>query len=608
MRNVRLLLKGGGALILYETITPQAILPGYIFGLLPGWWLSDECDRSWTPLSSETGWDKCLRNTGFSGATISLMNKSDISHLGGCALISVAVEEPGPQIVQNVGLQIALITRDVSSLHYTLAEQLISVLEDRCGRCCVILTLSELSPFDFDCAVSIFLPELDTPFLNGIPAEHFILLQKIISRSKGILWLTNEDMDNPTNQMIQGLARCVREEYKNLRFITLSLKGQEQDFNARHILQVLHNSLLSPSSDFEGEFVEKDQMLWIKRVTEARDLNFHLSQQTNSQALSYEALGEAVLRPLRLEIARAGMLDSLRWVDESRARLPLADYEVEIQVMASGLNFRDVLVALGQVSADSLGGEGAGIVTRASRHTGFAPGDRVVSLIGGSFTSFGRGHYLTTAKIPDDMLFSTAAALPIIFCTDLYCLKHWPRMSASETILIHSAAGGFGQAAIQIAKLYNAEIFATVGSDEKRQVLSDLYGIPDDHIYSSRSQRFVSNAKKMTKGKGVDVILNSLSGEGLRGSWECIAPLGRFIEVGKRDVYNFGNLANVSICRERDIRLCGFRTPHRCRSADSWNVAPGSDGFGSGRTYSCARAITFIPYFSRGGCVQVHAI
>ena len=110
LRNVRLLLNPGGTLILYETVTPQAILPGYIFGLLPGWWLSDENDRIWSPLYSEASWDECLRNTGFSGVALSLKNNNDFSHRGGCALIATAVDNSDQTTKTDQELQVALIT------------------------------------------------------------------------------------------------------------------------------------------------------------------------------------------------------------------------------------------------------------------------------------------------------------------------------------------------------------------------------------------------------------------------------------------------------------------------------------------------------------------
>lgn len=109
------------------------------------------------------------------------------------------------------------------------------------------------------------------------------------------------------------------------------------------------------------------------------------------------------------------------------------------------------------------------------------------------------------------------------------------RIQKGETVLIHWAAGGLGQAAIQLAQVIGCEIYATVGSIQKRDILENSYGIPRDHIFSSRDLSFADGIKRMTKGRGVDVILNSTSGDALKASWECIAQYGRFIEVGKYD-------------------------------------------------------------------------
>ena len=140
------------------------------------------------------------------------------------------------------------------------------------------------------------------------------------------------------------------------------------------------------------------------------------------------------------------------------------------------------------------------------------------------------------------MTLDEAAAIPLVFMTVLYSLNHVARLSSGENILIHAAAGGVGQAAIQVAQLAGAEIFATVSSIEKRDWLVSEYGIAEDHIFSSRDLLFVKGIKRMTQGRGVDVVLNSLSGEALRRSWDCIAPFGRFIELGKRDIAANGRL------------------------------------------------------------------
>ena len=170
------------------------------------------------------------------------------------------------------------------------------------------------------------------------------------------------------------------------------------------------------------------------------------------------------------------------------------------------------------------------------------PGDRVVGFVEGSFATVGRGKSSKFCTIPENFSFPAAAALPTIYCTAYYSLSHCARIEPGETILIHSAAGRFGQAVIQPAKLYGAEIYVTVGNDEKRQFLFDTYNIPKDPMFSSRSDSFAKGVKRMTNNRGVDVVINSLVGEALRSSWECIAPFGRFIEVGKKDVHNYVTL------------------------------------------------------------------
>ncbi|KAL8853081.1 MAG: hypothetical protein Q9221_002112 [Calogaya cf. arnoldii] len=240
-----------------------------------------------------------------------------------------------------------------------------------------------------------------------------------------------------------------------------------------------------------------------------------------------------------LTIGVVGLLDSLHFREEAQESGPLPDNEIEILTKAVGMNFRDVLVALGQLPSSRFGNECAGIVTRVgpSAKSRFNVGDRVVSARSATFRTRNRCVATVAKLIRDHMDFATAAAIPIAFCTAEYCLSHWAHLRTGESILIHSAAGGFGQAVVQLAKLRKAEIFITVGTDEKRSLMTELYGIPEDHIFSSRNLQFAKGVRRMTQNRGVDVVINSLAGEGLRNSWECTALFGRFIEVGKKDIY-----------------------------------------------------------------------
>ena len=155
------------------------------------------------------------------------------------------------------------------------------------------------------------------------------------------------------------------------------------------------------------------------------------------------------------------------------------------------------MVALGQLPDKSLGQECAGTVTRIGQSvdpTKIAVGDRVCCITHGAFKTYARSHMSSVCKIPESMTFVTAAAIPVVFCTAYYSLHHLARLNAGESILIHAAAGGVGQAAIQLAQLIKAEVYATVGTDQKKQMLMDLYNIPSHRILSSRNTSFAQGS------------------------------------------------------------------------------------------------------------------
>lgn len=140
------------------------------------------------------------------------------------------------------------------------------------------------------------------------------------------------------------------------------------------------------------------------------------------------------------------------------------------------------------------------------------------------------------------MSFITAATIPVVYCTAYHALFEIGRLSKGDSILIHAAAGGVGQAAVMLAQRAQTEVFVTVGTAEKKALMQQHYRIPDDHIFSSRDSSFQQELMHITKNRGVDVVLNSTAGETLHQSWQCLAPLGRFIEIGKRDLIGNSNL------------------------------------------------------------------
>jgi acyl transferase domain-containing protein/NADPH:quinone reductase-like Zn-dependent oxidoreductase/acyl carrier protein len=245
---------------------------------------------------------------------------------------------------------------------------------------------------------------------------------------------------------------------------------------------------------------------------------------------------------LTLEMGEQGRLEGARW---RRAKAPLpGPGQVLIANQAAGVNYRDVMFTLGRIpdealengaSGPTLGLECAGIVAAVGPGVvGTAVGDAVCCLSGGCYDS----HVLADARavfpMPRGIPPEAAAAIPVAHFTAWYSLVHLARIAPGERVLIHGAAGGVGLAAIQIAMLAGAEIFATAGSPIKRAMLARM-GVP--HVFDSRSLDFEERILELTDGQGVDVALNSISGEALQKSLGLLRPLGRFLELGKVDFY-----------------------------------------------------------------------
>jgi polyketide synthase 12/myxalamid-type polyketide synthase MxaB len=240
--------------------------------------------------------------------------------------------------------------------------------------------------------------------------------------------------------------------------------------------------------------------------------------------------------PQDLFCQKPGMLDGLtfRPVDLP----PPGAGEVQIRVRATGLNFRDVLIALGMYPDPEalIGGECAGeIVGVGPGVDALRVGDRVMAMAPGAFGTVVNARAELVAPVPADLSLDAAATVPSAFVTATYALRHLARLAPGERVLIHAAAGGVGQAAVQLAQAVGAEIFATAGSPEKR---AHLRGQGVQHVMDSRSVEFVDQIREATDGEGVDVVLNSLADEFVSASFSAVRAGGRFVELGKRRIWS----------------------------------------------------------------------
>ncbi|MCP4178043.1 MAG: SDR family NAD(P)-dependent oxidoreductase, partial [bacterium] len=249
----------------------------------------------------------------------------------------------------------------------------------------------------------------------------------------------------------------------------------------------------------------------------------------------------------RLEIPAHGSFNNLTW--KTHRKVKLLDNEVEVQPYCTGLNFRDIMYTLGVVPEEALencylgpvlGLEMAGVVKKVgSKVQKFMPGDKVFGVSPNSYSDLVVTSETSLYKLPDLWTFEEGATVSTVFLTAYYSLVYLARLSEGEKLLIHGAAGGVGLAALQIASFLGVEVYGTAGSQEKRDYLK-LLGIK--HIYDSRSLFFYEEILTDTGNTGVDVVLNCLAGEAINASIKLLKPFGRFIELGKRDIYENNSL------------------------------------------------------------------
>jgi len=333
---------------------------------------------------------------------------------------------------------------------------------------------------------------------------------------------------SPFQTSIWGLGRVIVNEFPRFQCTLIDLDpALKTEKMSQKETDILANEILENGREEELAFRNNKRYFHRLKKTELMTIFPPIQKDSKTAESNF-----------RLETRQPGTLDSLM-VRKSK-RLSPQKSDVEIKVHSAGLNFSDVLKALNlypgmEEGPVPLGSECAGTVSRIGKSIkNFRIGERVMAVGPYSFSA-----YLTVPEgfvisLPKDLSFDEAATLPLAFLTATYALKHLGKLQKNERILIHSGTGGVGMAAIQIAQHIGAEIFATAGTPEKRKFLKNL-GI--NHVMDSRSLSFSSEIKKRTKGEGVDMVLNSLSGRAISEGLSTLRDYGRFLEIGKSDIY-----------------------------------------------------------------------
>ncbi|KAF2865597.1 hypothetical protein BDV95DRAFT_652025 [Massariosphaeria phaeospora] len=548
LRNCRNLLKPGGKLVFHEHINPASIKTGFVFGLLPGWWLSQEEHRQWSPLMSQTEWNGHLIRAGFSGVDLVLEDVYGAPNHSPTSAVLVSTAIDATPLTQPT-IKAAPIVQIIYEKTSGVQNQIRKYLQQQHAALGLdaILTVVDAEAatvVDFTDSTCIFLCSFDRPLLQNLDDKDLALIKKIWSQAYGMIWVSGQPTDpdlSPSHALAKGLARTLESENLDFGCVNITLEAPYDIGRiGGHIWKVLLKNPPRSQTGYESEYVVQNDVLCLPRVVEAPEVTARIYPDPDVRQLVARKWNDGFQTPIKLTIGAVGLLDTLTFEEFERNTTPLELHEAEVRVLAVGLNFKDVLTALGQVSDNYLGNELVGVVTsvRSSATTNFEIGDTVIGVHTGTMATTVRCKACQLHKLPANIPLSTGAALPLVYCTVYYSLVTWARARSGESILIHSGAGGVGQAAIQLAKTLGLTIFTTTSSDEKVRLLIDLYDIPQRHIFSSRSIDFASRIQRLTGDVGVDIVLNSLSGDALRRSWEVLAPFGRFIELGKKDIHS----------------------------------------------------------------------
>ncbi|KAK4862692.1 hypothetical protein LT330_002825 [Penicillium expansum] len=536
MTNVRSLLKPGGTLLLLEITSPSIAL--FPFTALPGWWLGEEDFRQNGPTLSSNTWDRVLQSTGFSGIHAELYDYPDTSEQE-CSLIVSSATAPD-QCAPSEDLTILAGTSSEG-----LAEAVKSSLAKSLQITARIRSLEAIATEPNISKNCIVLENFDAPLLHEITKLQFWGLQRICEADR-TLWVVagaNQESVNPKASMTLGLARTIREENHHQKLVVLDLdpKNRLPDAEAAAmILRVFLQSFNKPDIPLaELELSERDGIIHIPRYKPDTEMN-QLIIDTREQFAPRHQTGWDSGHILKLQGQALGTCSSLTFLDTGLSLPAINDLDIEIEVKASGVSFQDVLISNGKAAGD-LGFECSGVITAIGLGVkDLTVGDRVCALTRGTYSSILRCSSIRVVKIPDAMAYTTAAAIPMAFVTAYYSVVTVGHLEQGQKILIHQAAGAVGQMAVRIAQYIGAEVYATVGSAEKKEAIADYFQIPFDHILCEDQ---ISSYDDLMTGNGYDVVVNTRSSEALDMSWKCLGPHGRFVNLALTDILDDNRLS-----------------------------------------------------------------
>jgi acyl transferase domain-containing protein/NADPH:quinone reductase-like Zn-dependent oxidoreductase/acyl carrier protein len=562
LRHLRRMLAPGGLLVLLE-LTRRSPWLDLVFGQLEGWWrFTDRELRHSHPLLGSEAWRHALAGAGFGGVAALADDAGDGTDAAQTILLAQApVTDRATSAEESAPHWLVLADRGA------VGRRVTAELLRRGDRCTVVRPARayrrrardriDLVPTDVShwqrlllelgdgdatplCVMNLW--SLDAPAGGELSTSTAMDFQDVCcgsivalmqatqgGRGLGDVWLVTSGGQavaaadggvSPAQSTMWGIGRVLRNELSGRRCRLVDLGADPGPAE----IAALFDELGVAAAEDENEIAFRGDQRFVRRLRRV---------SLDPAPTARRPRDVPPTTPFRLEIGSPGALETLFLREAERAQL--GHGEVAIRVVAAALNFRDVLQALGMIgeASEGFGLECGGVVTSADPSCGLHPGDEVIALAVGAFGSQIVAQADVVVRKPAGLTFEEAATIPSAFVTAHYALNGLARIEAGERVLIHSASGGVGLAAIQLCRRVGARVFATAGTPEKRAFLQSL-GV--EHVMDSRSLAFAAEILDRTGSEGVDVVLNTLAGEGRVKGLAVLRPGGRFVDMAVRDM------------------------------------------------------------------------
>ena len=406
------------------------------------------------------------------------------------------------------------------------------------------------------------------------------LFQHLAATTTSMIWLTSCGIvkgRNPDGAFVSGLLRTLGSENPAGHFLSVDIDVDDFQLSDKELGELAHclvekELALHPENgdnEVNREFVWQDGCLWVSRIVPDGKLQGYAAAVTTPDDHELEIVPLSTQGPVRAAFGTAGILTSLYFRPYLELLQPLPRNWIQVKVLAVGLNWKDLGLCTGRFDQNNLSNEYCGIVTKRGPDVSHVEvGDRVYGMGKGHFGNYTHVPAALAHKLRPDVDAVEAATMPLVYMTAVYAFEHVTRLRKGQKVLIQSASGGLGLAAIQLARVKGAEIFVTAGSAQKTRYLTEQVGIPSTHVFSSRDSSDLKRMIRATQNGGFDVILSNSQGHMLYESIKALAPLGHLIDVGRLDVTSSKNIAlelfqksasftsfDLGLVVERDVEL-----------------------------------------------------